>query len=76
MSYPSPEPRTITVPEIAQRPNIAKSRVYDMLDAKQIPALKTGAKGRNWLISRARYGQWEATFGDQAKSAAREDSER
>lgn len=52
--------RTITVEEITHRLRVGEMMVYRMLENRQIPALRPG---RNWIISRARYEQWEATFG-------------
>ena len=57
--------RTITVEEIAARLRVCQPVVYRMLEDRQIPALRPG---RKWLISRARYEQWESSFGAQPEA--------
>ncbi len=57
----SPPARTIGVAEMAQRLNICEPTVYQMLKDGKIPAMRVG---KRWLISRTRYEQWEASFGE------------
>lgn len=63
MNTESESKRTITVSEIAERLGVCELIVYRMLEQRQIPALRPG---RKWLISRARYSEWENTFGNHA----------
>lgn len=56
--------KTINAKEIAERLGVSLPTVYMMLEKQVIPALRPGAK--RWIISRARYEQWEATFGAAA----------
>lgn len=57
---------TIRVPEIATRLRIGIDKVYELLHDGTIPSLH---RGRNYIISRHRYEQWERTFGDIPKAA-------
>jgi excisionase family DNA binding protein len=50
----------ITVDEIARRLDIGKRAVYVMLESGLMPGLRIG---RNWLITRHAYQQWERTAG-------------
>jgi excisionase family DNA binding protein len=50
----------ITVPEIAQRLNIGRLKVYAMLDQRILPGIRVG---RKWIIKRHAYEQWERTCG-------------
>ena len=65
---PAAEKSTITVPEIVQRLGIARGAVYELLERKEIPAIRLG-QGRRWIISRRAYEQWERTFGSAERSA-------
>lgn len=56
--------KTIKPKEIAERLGVCLPTVYAMLEKGTIPALRPGQ--RNWIISRQRYEQWEATFGQGA----------
>jgi excisionase family DNA binding protein len=50
----------ITVTEIAERLDIGKMSVYEMLEKGIIPGVRVG---RNWIITRHAYEQWERTCG-------------
>jgi excisionase family DNA binding protein len=56
------KPATITVPEIVARLAIARGAVYELLERKEIPAIRLG-QNRRWIISRRAYEDWEASFG-------------
>jgi len=57
--------RTIQPPEIAERLGLARITIYRMLGDGTIPAIRTPGGGK-WIISRARYEKWEASFGQDA----------
>ena len=50
----------MTVSEIAHRLGIGRSAVYSMLEQGIIPNIRVG---RQWLITRYAYEQWEQTCG-------------
>jgi excisionase family DNA binding protein len=50
----------ITVEEIAERLDIGRSAVYDMLKQNIIPNIRVG---RRWIITRHAYGYWERRCG-------------
>jgi excisionase family DNA binding protein len=50
----------ITVPEIAQRLDIGRLKVYAMLDQRILPGIRVG---RRWIITRHAYEHWERTCG-------------
>ena len=50
----------ISVPEIAERLDIGRLRVYAMLEQGIIPGVRLG---RRWIITRYAYEQWERTCG-------------
>jgi len=57
----------ITVKEIIQRLRpISKIAVYTLLERGEIPAVRLG---RNWIITRRAYDEWERTCGMVVTSA-------
>jgi excisionase family DNA binding protein len=50
----------IRVAEIAERLDVGRLLVYDMLEARQIPAVRVG---RKWIIARAAFERWLASAG-------------
>jgi excisionase family DNA binding protein len=50
----------LTVVEIAKRLGLGKVAIYGMLEQGVIPAIRVG---RNWLITRQAYEEWERTCG-------------
>lgn len=50
----------ITVLEIARRLDIGRLSVYAMLKRGSLPGLKVG---RQWIVTRHAYEQWERTCG-------------
>lgn len=50
----------IKVDEIAKRLDIGKLAVYRMLEGGQMPGIRVG---RNWLVTRHAYEQWERNCG-------------
>jgi excisionase family DNA binding protein len=58
----------ITVAEIAKRLDIGKMSVYEMLEKAIIPGVRVG---RNWIITRHAYEQWERTCGMRPETSRR-----
>jgi len=54
------------VNEIAKRLGVGRLRVYAMLEAGVIPGIRFG---RNWIVTRHAYGEWERTCGLKASLA-------
>ena len=52
--------RRITVPEIAQRLGIGRLKVYFMLEQRILPGVRVG---RQWIVTRHAFDQWERTCG-------------
>jgi excisionase family DNA binding protein len=50
----------ITVPEIAERLGVGRLKVYFMLKQQILPGIRVG---RQWIITRHAYEQWERTCG-------------
>jgi excisionase family DNA binding protein len=50
----------ITVLEVAERLSIGRLKVYAMLEQQILPAVRVG---RQWIITRHAYEQWERTCG-------------
>jgi excisionase family DNA binding protein len=50
----------ITVPEIAQRLDIGRLKVYAMLEQGILPGVRVG---RQWIVTRHAYSEWERTCG-------------
>ena len=50
----------ITVPEIAERLGIGRLKVYAMLKQRFLPGIRVG---RQWIVTRHAYEQWERTCG-------------
>src|ERR1035438_10195170 len=53
----------ITVPEIAERLGVGRLKVYEMLEQRILPGIRVG---RQWIITRHAYEQWERTCGTQS----------
>lgn len=53
----------ISVPEIAERLDIGRLRVYALLERGIIPGVRLG---RRWIITRYAYEEWERTCGTHA----------
>lgn len=54
----------LSVKEIAERLEIGKMAVYGMLERGIVPGIRIG---RNWLVTRQAYEQWERTCGMQKR---------
>lgn len=54
----------ITVEEIVERLGIGRDAVYELLERREIPALRPN---RRWIIGRHAYLEWERTMGTQKK---------
>jgi excisionase family DNA binding protein len=50
----------ISVPEIALRLGVGRLAVYAMLEKQIIPGIRLG---RQWIVTRPAYEQWERTCG-------------
>ena len=55
----------MTVPEIAHRLGIGRLKVYAMLEQRILPGVRVG---RQWIITRAAYEQWERTCGLRSRT--------
>jgi excisionase family DNA binding protein len=53
----------MTVLEIAQRLDIGRLAVYEMLEQGILPGIRLG---RRWIITRHAYEQWESTCGKRS----------
>jgi len=53
-------PGRLSVPQIAQRLNIGRLAVYDMLEQGLLPGIRLG---RRWIVTRHAFEQWERTCG-------------
>jgi excisionase family DNA binding protein len=58
----------IAVPEIAQRLNIGRLKVYAMLEQGILPGIRVG---RQWIITRRAYEEWERTCGTRSDAGLR-----
>jgi excisionase family DNA binding protein len=56
----------LSIREIAERLDIGKMAVYGMLEKGILPGIRIG---RNWLVTRQAYEQWERTCGTGAQGA-------
>ena len=56
-------PGRITVPEIARRLGVGRLKVYFMLKRQILPGIRVG---RQWIITRPAYEQWERTCGTRS----------
>jgi excisionase family DNA binding protein len=55
-----PSSGRVSVPEIAMRLGIGRMKVYAMLEQQILHAVRVG---RQWIITRHAYEQWERTCG-------------
>jgi excisionase family DNA binding protein len=63
MDYSRQTGSRIAVPEIAQRLNIGRLKVYAMLEQGILPGIRVG---RQWIITRRAYEEWERTCGTRS----------
>ena len=59
----APARTRMSIPEIAQRLNIGRMAVYEMLEKGILPGIRLG---KRWIVTRHAYGRWERTCGMQA----------